>query len=85
MVVAAPTLAPGFYVEDGQCWRMVHTNVGHPSHCQRPAVWTGRYVNPKGKRWTVWACQEHLDQLEDVRPWVNAPNRDRSLPPFAAT
>ncbi len=63
-------LAPGFYVEEGHCWRMVRTGVGHPSHCPEPAGWTGRYVNPKGQQWTVWACHEHvagLEKIEDVR------------------
>ena len=68
MVAVAPTLAPGFYVDEGQCWRMVRTKVGHPSHCRELAGWTGRYVNPKGREWTVWACHEHLDDLDDVRP-----------------
>ena len=47
---------------------MVRTKVGHPSHCRELAGWTGRYVNPKGREWTVWACHEHLDDLDDVRP-----------------
>jgi hypothetical protein len=70
MVVAAPTLAPGFYVEERRCWRMVYDGVGHASHCRTPASWQGLYVNPKGKRWQVWSCQEHVEGLEDVRPWA---------------
>ena len=68
--MTASILAPGFYVEEGHCWRMVRTGVGHPSHCPEPAGWTGRYVNPKGQQWTVWACHEHvagLEKIEDVR------------------
>ena len=68
MALASLILASGFYVEEGQCWRMVRTNVGHPSHCQEPVGWRGRYVNPKGKRWTVWSCEWRLEELEEVRP-----------------
>ena len=64
-----PELAPGFFVEEGQCWRMVRNGVGHPSHCPEPVTGTGRYVNPKGNRWTVWACQEHPGELAEMRPW----------------
>jgi hypothetical protein len=49
---------------------MVRSGVGHPNHCQEPAGWTGRYVNPKGKRWEVWSCDSHLEELKDVRPWA---------------
>lgn len=66
MVVTVPTLAPGFYVSEGRCWRMVRSGVGHPAHCQEPACWIGRYVNPKGRRWQVWSCEGHLEGLEDV-------------------
>jgi hypothetical protein len=67
MVVAARTLAPGFYVEEGRCWRMVRSGVGHPEHCHKAAGWRGLYVNPEGRRWQVWACQEHLEELTDTR------------------
>jgi hypothetical protein len=62
-------LAPGFYVAKGECWRMVRTNVGYPSHCREPVAWTGHFINAKGRRWLVWSCQEHLEGLADVRPW----------------
>lgn len=68
MATETGTLAPGFYVAEGQCWRMVHDFASRASHCQEPAGWTGCYVNPKGRQWTVWSCQEHLEELEDVRP-----------------
>lgn len=68
MVAPAPTLASGFFVQESQCWRMVRNGVGHPSHCHEAAGWTGGYVNPKGKRWKVWSCQDHLEGLDDVRP-----------------
>jgi hypothetical protein len=66
MVATEPTLAPGFYVCEGRCWRMVRSGVGHPAHCQEAGCWTGRYVNPTGRRWQVWSCKEHLEGLEDV-------------------
>jgi hypothetical protein len=68
MVVTGPTLAPGFYVGEGRCWRMVHSGVGHAAHCREAVAWTGRYVNPKGKRYQVWACDQHVEELEDLRP-----------------
>ncbi len=68
MVVAGPTLAPGFFVGEGRRWRMVRTTVGHLDHCQEPADWKWRYISSKGMRWQVWACQEHLEKLTDVRP-----------------
>ena len=75
MVTTAPVLAPGFYVEEGRCWRMVDDGVGHASHCRVPAGWTGGYVNPKDRRWQVWSCQEHLDELADVRTWGLQPQQ----------
>ena len=50
---------------------MVRTNVGHPSRCREPVGWTGSYVNPKGKQWTVCNCQEHLDGVDGVPWWAS--------------
>lgn len=66
MLASASELAPGFYVAEGRCWRMVHDFAGRASHCREPTGWRGRYVNPKGMRWTVWACDRHLEELADV-------------------
>jgi hypothetical protein len=65
----AGDLAPGFLAEPGQCWRMVYgsARVGQGTHCTEPVVWRGRFKNA-GKGWTVWACEGHTDELEDVRP-----------------
>lgn len=44
---------------------MVHTKVGHTSHCRQPVGWQGPYVNSTGKWWMVWSCKEHQEGLED--------------------
>jgi hypothetical protein len=28
-----------------------------------------QHIDPMGKRWTVWICEEHVEGFEDVRPW----------------
>jgi hypothetical protein len=59
-------LAPGFFVEPGRCWRMVYNATIQGDHCANPVVWRGRFANA-GKHWDVWACDRHLDELENVR------------------
>ena len=61
-------LAPGFTVEQGQCWRMVYAakNMqGH--HCDDQPTHRGRFINGS-HRWDVWACPSHLNELVDVTP-----------------
>jgi hypothetical protein len=59
--VAWPTL--------GLCFRMVQDpeRGGYPMRCPAPPRWHEVFVNPRGERWTVDACNEHsvgIDQLE---------------------
>jgi hypothetical protein len=73
------TLAPGFIVAEGRCWRIVYDFAARGSHCREPVGWSGLYVNPKGKRWTVWSCQDHLVGLDEVRPSVTGMRCLRAL------
>lgn len=67
----ATTLPLTFFAAEERCWRLVRTPQGHAHHCREPAVWQGQHRDPTGTRWTVWSCQEHLDGLGDVRPWLS--------------
>ena len=45
------TVAPGLFVQEGRCWRMVYENpVGHGGHCLEPVALVGRWKFLKG--WT---------------------------------
>ncbi len=76
MSMPRPTLsrmtAPGFFVQEGHCWRMVYDGreVGIETHCPKPPVWRGRFTNEQGRHWTVWSCAEHRAGLESVRPYL---------------
>jgi hypothetical protein len=57
--------AEAFYVEVGQCFRFVHSGVGHAAHCREPVVQRGEFIDGTGKRWQVDACAEHAEGLRD--------------------
>lgn len=64
-------LAPGFMAEEGRCWRMLYgtVTVGQGGHCPGEVRWRGRFTNDEGRRWTVWSCDEHRADLDQVQPW----------------
>jgi hypothetical protein len=37
--------AEAFYVEPGQCFRFVHSGVGHAAHCREPVVQRGEFID----------------------------------------
>ncbi len=54
----------------GLCFRMVqdHKRGGYPIRCPMPPRWHGVFVNPRGERWPVDACDEHAVGLDQLRP-----------------
>jgi hypothetical protein len=54
----------------GLCFRMVAdpTRGGYPTRCPTPPRWRGVFVNPRGARWPVEACDEHAEGLDQLRP-----------------
>jgi hypothetical protein len=42
--------ASAFYVQPGQCFRFVHSGVGHAAHCREPVVVHGTFIDGKGRR-----------------------------------
>jgi hypothetical protein len=40
---------------------------GYPDRCPTQPRWHAVFVTPKGERWQVEACDEHVEGLEDVR------------------
>ena len=54
----------------GKCFRMVYGNGrnGYPDRCPSEVRWHGVWVNPKGERWPVDACDEHVEDVEEVAP-----------------
>ena len=65
-VVLMAHYAEAFYVAPGQCFRFVHSGVGHAKHCPDPVVSRGQFTDKTGKRWQVEACREHADEPNDV-------------------
>jgi hypothetical protein len=56
--------AEAFFVEAGQCWRMVTTErQGMPAHCAEPVEWRGRTKDGRGRWHVVWSCSGHADEL----------------------
>lgn len=54
-----------------RCFRIVHSGVGHASHCGEPVVRRGQFIDGKGKRWAVDACAEHAEELTRKTPGAN--------------
>jgi hypothetical protein len=57
-------------VDPGVCWRFVSRGDGYrkgsPTGCPEPVRWMGRtMIGPK--RYRVYACEGHVEDLEDVR------------------
>jgi hypothetical protein len=68
--MAVPYYCEAFYVEPGQCWRMVFAQdgTGHPTHCPEPVVWRSRFKDGSEK-WhpRVDSCDGHADDLAVAR------------------
>jgi hypothetical protein len=48
-----PHYAEAFSVIPGQCFRFVHSGVGHAQHCREPVVCYGRFTDAKGKSYRL--------------------------------
>jgi hypothetical protein len=57
------TLA-AFFVCRGRFFRMMTSELTGTTHCNRPAPWSGRIADSNGEVWVVWACDEHVAELE---------------------
>ncbi len=55
-----------FSVQPGQCFRFVHNGVGHARHCPDPVTRHSTFVDRKGKRWQVDACDEHAEEAMTI-------------------
>ena len=52
----------------GLCFRMVYSRFnGYPIRCPTPPRWSGTFVTPKGDRWAVEACDEHVGDIHRPR------------------
>jgi len=52
----------------GLCFRMVYSGSnGYPTRCPSSPQWRGIFVNPKGERWPVEACDEHVGDIHRPR------------------
>ena len=61
----------------GECFRMVYSGFnGYPTRCPVTPEWSGTFVKPKGERWPVEACDEHMGDLH--RP--TSADRQHCLP-----
>jgi hypothetical protein len=60
--------AEAFFVQPGQCFRMVHSGVGHAMHCPAPVEWHGRFQDGTRKWHEVGSCVWHREDLTDWRP-----------------
>jgi hypothetical protein len=45
---------------------MVYDERGWTTHCTHPVVWRGVFRNDEDRRWTVDACEVHVEGLERV-------------------
>jgi len=53
----------------GLCFRMVYSGFnGYPTRCPVVPRWRGTFVNPRGERWLVEACDEHVGDVHRPRP-----------------
>jgi hypothetical protein len=69
------TMAPVTHVANvvwpapGLCFRMVYSgHNGYPTRCPTAPRWSGTFVNPRGARWPVAACDEHVGDVHRPRP-----------------
>jgi len=52
----------------GLCFRMIYSNYnGYPTRCPETPRWSGTFVNPRGERWPVEACDEHVGDVHRPR------------------
>jgi hypothetical protein len=58
--------ADAFSVQPSQCFRFVHNGVEHAKHCPAPVTRHGTFVDGKGKRWEVDACDEHAEEATNA-------------------
>jgi len=55
-----------FFIAPDCCFRIVWSGELRASHCEQPAVWKG-LLTVKDRTYMVWACEEHVGDLEEVR------------------
>ena len=55
-----------FFIARDCCFRIVWSVERRASHCEQTAVWKGLFT-VKDRTYMVWACGEHVGDLEEVR------------------
>jgi hypothetical protein len=60
-------LSPGFFVQEGRCFRMIYSPQLQSMHCREATPWRGRCTEAKGRVHRVWACERHANGLDAVR------------------
>ena len=60
-------LSPGFFVQEGRCFRLIYSTQLQSTHCREAARWRGRWTDGKGRVHRVWACEGHAEGLDGVR------------------
>jgi hypothetical protein len=55
-----------FFIAPDCCFRIVWSLELRGSHCEHPAVGKGLFT-VKDRTYMVWACEEHVGDLEEVR------------------
>lgn len=53
--------------EPSRCWQMVYSRQMQATHCTEVPSYTGRWFSPRGDRFRVWACPDHLEGLTGLR------------------
>jgi hypothetical protein len=61
-----PHYTEAFSVQEGRCFRFLHTGLGHATHCPEPVVARGTFIDKSGKRWKVDACEKHRGELDGI-------------------
>jgi len=56
-----------FFIAPFSCFRIVRSVDLLSSHCEQPAVWKGLFT-VKERTYVVWACEEHVGDLDGVGP-----------------
>jgi hypothetical protein len=58
--------AEALSVQPGKCFRFIHNGAGHAQHCPEPVTRHGTFVDGKGKRWEVDACNDHVEEAKSA-------------------
>jgi hypothetical protein len=71
MIEPMPHVANVAWPKSGLWFRIVEDprRGGYPRRCPTSPRWHGIFVNSRGERWAVEACDEHADGFDELH-WV---------------